>query len=124
MTCATFHQTRFSGYFFAWRSMNRNLRDIVTNDPTASDWTELTDRVGNLEDGFGTFKSELADNTAATKRIETNTSELVEAFANLKGAFKVLNWIGKFARPLGYIAGAVAAVVSLYTAYKTGTTAK
>ena len=101
--------------------MDRNLRDIVTNDPTTTDWGELNDRVGNLENGFGTFKSELADNTAATKRIETNTSELVEAFENLKGAFKVLNWIGKFARPLGYIAGAIAAVVSLYTAYKAGT---
>lgn len=89
---------------------------------TTTDFGELRDRVGNLEQGFDTFKTELADNTAATKRIETNTSDLVEAFANLKGAFKVLNWIGKFARPLGYIAGAIAAVVSLYTAYKAGTT--
>lgn len=66
----------------------------------------------------------LAANTEATARIESNTSDLVEAFANLKGAFKVLNWIGKFARPLGYIAGLVAAVVSLYTAFKAGTTIK
>jgi hypothetical protein len=104
--------------------MKKDLSDIVTNDPTATDFGELTGRVGNLEEGFGTFKAELADNTAATKRIEANTSDLVEAFANLKGAFKVLNWIGKFARPLGYIAGAVAAVVSLYTAFKAGTTVK
>ncbi|MBJ2155256.1 hypothetical protein [Variovorax sp. IB41] len=100
------------------------MRDIVTNDPTTTDLGELRDRVGNLEDGFETLKTELADNTAATKRIEANTSDLVEAFANLKGAFKVLNWIGKFARPLGYIAGAIAAVVSLYTAFKAGTTVK
>jgi hypothetical protein len=102
--------------------MNRHLRDIVTSDPTTTDFSELNDRVGNLEEGFGTFKNELADNTAATKRIESNTSELIEAFENVKGAFKVLNWIGKFARPLGYIAGAIAAVVSLYTAFKAGTT--
>jgi hypothetical protein len=102
--------------------MKQDLSDIVTNDPTTTDFGELSGRVGNLEGGFETFKSELADNTAATKRIEANTSDLVEAFANLKGAFKVLNWIGKFARPLGYIAGAVAAVVSLYTAFKAGTT--
>lgn len=102
--------------------MRNDMRDIVTHDPTATDFGELTERVGNLEEGFGTFKTELADNTAATKRIESNTAELVEAFSNLKGAFKVLNWIGKFARPLGYIAGAIAAVVSLYTAFKAGTT--
>ncbi|WP_426391977.1 hypothetical protein [Variovorax sp. R-27] len=104
--------------------MKKDLSDIVINDPTATDFGELSGRVGNLEEGFDTFKAELADNTAATKRIEANTSDLVEAFANLKGAFKVLNWIGKFARPLGYIAGAVAAVVSLYTAFKAGTTVK
>lgn len=102
--------------------MKQDLRDIVTNDPTATDFSELSERVGNLEEGFGTFKAELADNTAATKRIESNTAELVEAFSNVKGAFKVLNWIGKFARPLGYIAGLLAAVASLWTAYKTGTT--
>lgn len=101
--------------------MREDMRDIVTTDPTTTDLGELRDRVGNLEERFGTFKTELADNTAATKRIESNTAELVEAFANVKGAFKVLNWIGKFARPLGYIAGAIAAVVSLYTAFKAGT---
>lgn len=101
--------------------MRSDMRDIVTNDPTTTDFGELSGRVGNLEEGFGNFKAELADNTAATKRIESNTADLVEAFANLKGAFRVLNWIGKFARPLGYIAGAIAAVVSLYTAFKAGT---
>jgi hypothetical protein len=70
-------------------------------------------RMGRIEEG-------LADNTAATNRIEANTSDLIEAFANLKGAFKVLNWIGKFARPVGYIAAAVAAVISLWTAFKAG----
>ncbi|WP_020722921.1 hypothetical protein [Variovorax atrisoli] len=98
------------------------MSDIVKLDPTTTDLGELRDRVGNLEEGFGTFQTELAENTAATKRIEGNTAELIEAFANVKGAFKVLNWIGKFARPLGYIAGLLAAVASLWTAYKTGTT--
>lgn len=102
--------------------MKQDHSATVSTDPTATDFGELSGRVGNLEQGFDTLQNELADNTAATKRIETNTSDLVEAFANLKGAFKVLNWIGKFARPLGYIAGAIAAVVSLYTAYKAGTT--
>ena len=104
--------------------MKKDPNEQMAGQPTASDFSELSDRVGNLEEGFGTFKTELADNTAATKRIESNTSELVEAFANVKGAFKVLNWIGKFARPLGYIAGAIAAVVSLWTAFKAGTTLK
>lgn len=49
---------------------------------------ELRDRVGNLERG-------LADNTAATKRIETDTSEMLELFRSAKGGFKVLGVIGQ-----------------------------
>lgn len=74
---------------------------------------ELRDRVGNLERG-------LAENTEATKRIESNTSELIDAFESLKSAFKVLNWIGKIAKPVGYMAGAVAAVIGMWTALKSG----
>lgn len=62
----------------------------------------------------------LRENTTSTKNVETNTSDLVEAFSNLKGAFKVLNWIGKMAKPLGYIVAFLAAVASLYTALKSG----
>lgn len=74
---------------------------------------DLRDRVGNLEKG-------LADNTAATKRIEANTSDLIDAFDSLKSAFKVLNWIGRAAKPIGYITAAVAGVISIYTAFKSG----
>lgn len=66
------------------------------------------------------LEANLQANTAATNRIESNTSALVDAFANLQGAMKVLNWIGGFAKPLGYIAAAVAAVLGLLTALKTG----
>lgn len=82
---------------------------------------EVQKRLDAGDSRMSRIEQNLTDNTNATARIEANTSDLVEAFSNLKGAFKVLNWIGKFARPLGYIAGFVAAVASLWTAYKTGT---
>jgi hypothetical protein len=85
---------------------------------------EVQKRLDDGDTRMGRIEQNLTDNTNATARIEANTSDLVEAFANLKGAFKVLNWIGKFAKPLGYIAGLAAAVVSLYTAFKAGTTIK
>lgn len=81
---------------------------------------ELRDRVGNLEFRLDNLESGLAENTASTRRVETNTSDLVEAFDSLKGAFKVFNWIGKAAKPIGYIAAACAACLSLWTAFKAG----
>jgi hypothetical protein len=82
-------------------------------DQISSDFGDLRDRVGNLEKG-------LAENTATTKRIESNTSELIDAFDSLKSAFKVLNWIGRAAKPIGYITAAVAGAISIYTAIKSG----
>ena len=48
---------------------------------------ELRDRVGNLEKG-------LSENTATTKRIETDTSEMLELFKSAKGGFRMLEVMG------------------------------
>jgi hypothetical protein len=67
------------------------------------------------------IESNLAVNTEATARIDANTSELVSAFASLKGAFKVLEMIGKLAKPLSYLAIIGGAFASAWVAVKTGT---
>lgn len=64
---------------------------------------ELRDRVGNLERG-------LATNTAATARVEANTQEIVDLFHSWKGAMRVLEVIGKAAKPLAAIASLSAAL--------------
>jgi len=69
---------------------------------------------------MSTIEDRLTEQSEATKRIEQNTGELVDAFHALTGAFKVLTWIGKAAKPLGWIAAAVAAVVGAWTAIKGG----
>jgi hypothetical protein len=74
---------------------------------------ELRDRVGRLEAG-------LAENTEATKRIEASVASVVEFFQNATGAFKVLEGFGKLAKPVGYIAAAVASLVGVWTAFKSG----
>lgn len=72
---------------------------------------ELRLRVGELE-------KKVDESTAALKRVESNTNDLVDVLAAAQGAFKVLNWIGKLARPLGYIAMAVGAIAAAWTAIK------
>lgn len=57
-------------------------------------------------------------NTEATQRVEANTAELVEAFRNLKGFFIVLDYLGKLAKPLGWVIAAGTAGVLLWDRFK------
>jgi len=66
------------------------------------------------------MEQSLSENTTSTKAIETNTKDLVAAFSNLQAALKVLNWIGKLAKPLGYIVAFAAATLTFYQALKSG----
>ena len=96
----------------------------MTQDTQPADLQAIHDRLDAGDQRMARIESALLANTEATERVESQTSDIVEAFGNLKGAFKVFNWIGRAAKPLGYIAGAMAAVVSLWTAFKAGTTLK
>ena len=70
----------------------------------------LTIRVGDMESSLQEAKrvqSEHMKQTAAhmvqTKRTEENTQELLETFNALKGAWKVLNFVGLLAKPVAAI---------------------
>ncbi len=91
------------------------MQDDYGNEiPTIS---QMWERLTSFNDELSTVKEQLAENTEATKRIETNTGELIEILTSFKGAFKVLGWIGKLAVP-------VAAIIGLWTAIKTGISPK
>lgn len=66
------------------------------------------------------FRHLLKENTDATNSIKADTAELLEVFHSFKGAMKVLEWIGKAAKPLGYIAGFCASMYAFWTAVKSG----
>lgn len=77
---------------------------------------------GNVEilDRQDKMAQVLQANTDATVRIESATAGLVEFFVAMQGAFKVFNWLGKAARPLGFIAAAGAAVAAFWASVKGG----
>lgn len=75
-------------------------------------------RMTRIEDNAEAMRAELAANTKATKAIAENTSELVEFFAAMKGAFKVLNWLGKIAKPVAAIVGLCTALFAAYAAWR------
>lgn len=57
---------------------------------------------------------EVQANTTITERIDKSTAGLVEAWAAISGGLKVLNWLGKAAKWVTYIAGAITAAGGVY----------
>lgn len=85
------------------------------------EWCHEVDR--RLDEGAATMSglhSAIAENTAETKNIKADTRELVALLNSFKGAFRVLELIGKAARPLGYIAALVGSVLGIVSIFKGG----
>lgn len=91
------------------------------NADECSTWRQhVEDRLKDDGERMARMEQSLIENTTSTKAIETNTKDLVDAFSNLQAALKVLNWIGKLAKPLGYIVAFAAATLTFYQALKSG----
>jgi hypothetical protein len=67
-----------------------------------------------LEANMEAFQEKLEENTEATKRVDKNTSELVDILNSWKGAFTVLDFLGKVAKPVAAIGSVVAACVAIW----------
>lgn len=90
--------------------------NLVHTPGTAS----ITERLNAGDARMTRIEQNLAANTAATRETAENTSELVDIFRAFKGAMKVLEYVGKLAKPLGYILKAGLAVAAVWVAVKTG----
>ena len=56
---------------------------------------------------------------AKVDRIEQNTKDVVSAFGAAQGAFTVLEWLGKLAKPILFIGGCVTAIAVAWHNFKT-----
>jgi len=74
------------------------------------------DQLDDHERRLHTMEGERVALVAQSQRIESNTKELLETFNALKGAWKVLNFIGKLAKPITFLGS----LVGLWYALKTG----
>lgn len=106
--------------------MNEEFEQDVANALSEGDkrMNSLSDEITAVKLEQAEFRHLLKENTNATKAIKADTAELLEAFHSFKGAMKVLEWIGKAAKPLGYIVGACASVTAFWAAMKSGVTPK
>jgi len=78
----------------------------------------LRDRVVQMEQEMAQAAEATARNTASIETIRQNTQDIVDTFQALAGGFKVLQGLGKVARPLAYLVGLGTAIITAYSAWR------
>jgi len=78
---------------------------------TPDEFHALAARVDKLEQHMKT-------NMVKIDHIDRNTKSLVETFEALGGGFKVLQGIGRLAKPISYITAALVGMVAVWNAFK------
>ncbi len=94
-----------------------NLTDAFVKS-THARLAMFEDRMEKIERDMQTNTVATAKNTDSIEQIRQNTQDIVDTFAALAGGFKVLQGLGKLARPIGYIATAIAATLAAVAAVK------
>ena len=102
------------------------FNDYVAKELRAEDkrMDEIVKTVAAIQIEQASAKVLLAENTETIKEIKTDTADMLEVFESWKGAMRVMEMIGKLAKPLGYIAALIAAVVGIWNAMKSGISPK
>ena len=81
---------------------------------------QLVEKVTAMEKDQAATKALLKENTEAINAIKSDTADMLATFESWRGAMRVLEAIGKFAKPVSYIVGMLASVAAFYTALKSG----
>lgn len=64
---------------------------------------EMQDQLENLSVRLTKVESIQIAHREQSARIDANITDLIETFNALKGAWVVLNFVGKLAKPVGYL---------------------
>lgn len=86
--------------------------------------SEFEQRLKKLEDGYEELKSLIDENTKETKEAKAISQRIIELIEGWEAAMKVLEGIGRFFRPLGFVAAALAAILGLIATVKNGISPK
>lgn len=65
------------------------------------------------------YQMQLETLSQSLQDLQTNTKDIVEAFAAAKGAFTVLGWVAKASKPILWIGGVIALLSTFWNAIKT-----
>lgn len=62
-------------------------------------------------------RTDMGENTKMTKDVLDGLADVVEFFTAMKGAFKLLNWVGNVAKPVAAVVGLCTALFVAYNAW-------
>ena len=80
--------------------------------------TKGAERMAHIEGDLAAMRTKLESNAESMQKVLDSTTEIVSFFDSMRGAMRVLDWIGKLARPVAGIIGMCAALVALWTAIR------
>ena len=98
------------------------LSDLLhdAQDDRAVSMAKVSRRFEALESEQLILKKAVENNTKITSGIAGDTSELLDLFKSVKGGFKVLSWLGSFAKWVAAILAAFAAIYAFVHNIKGG----
>lgn len=79
---------------------------------------EGSERMATIERDLKALAQGLHEERQELQELKQQLAEMLEFFTAMKGAFKVLNWVGKVAKPLAAIVMLGGACVGFWTAIK------
>lgn len=79
-----------------------------------------SERMAAIERDLKVLAQGLHEERQELQELKQQLAEMLEFFTAMKGAFKVLNWVGKVAKPLAAIVMLGGACVAFWTAVKGG----
>ncbi|MEG0937900.1 MAG: hypothetical protein RSE32_03115 [Comamonas sp.] len=82
---------------------------------------QINERFDKGSERMAAIERDLKAATQELYELKQQLADLLEFFTAMKGAFKVLNWVGKVAKPLAAIVMLGGACVGFWTAIKGGT---
>ena len=100
---------------------NYVARELMAGDKRMD---EIVKTVAAIQIEQASAKVLLAENAETIKEIKTDTADMLEVFESWKGAMRVMEMLGKLAKPLGYIVGFGASVAAFWASMKSGVSPK
>ena len=96
----------------------KNLQDLSARVLRIEDKLVAgAERMARTEAATEQIRADLEENTKMTEKVLSGLGDVVEFFTAMKGAFKVLNWIGAVAKPVAAIVGLVTAAAVAWKAW-------
>lgn len=75
-------------------------------------------RMASIERDLSGTNAELMATRKELHELKQQLADLLEFFGAMRGAFKVLNWLGKLAKPTAAIVGLGAACITAWSAWR------